>query len=110
MQSIITHPLFATFFGWLAFNVILFRIDKDEFDDEKKIFPIGAYLGYTWDNWLSSAVMIPVILFVGAKGLNLNPLAENSTDLAWSDLYYVAVGFITELVIVTWKKWKQKNK
>ena len=109
METIITHPFFATFFGWLAFNILLFSIDKDTFDDQKRVFPIKEYIGYTWDNWLRSLLMIPVILFVGAKALNLNPLADGNSDLACNDAYYVGVGFITELVIVTWKKWKAKN-
>lgn len=106
MENIITHPLFATFFGWFAFQLLMLSIYKDE---NEKTFNIGAYSKDNWDNWLSSFFMIPVILFIGAKGLDLNPLSDNSSEINWHDGYYVGVGFITELVRVAWKKWKAKN-
>jgi len=107
MEPIITHPLFATFFGWLAFNVIMFRIEKDAFDDRGENFPLWKYMARVWDNWLASGVMIPVILFVGYRQLDINPLVEGVHG--WNDLYFLNAGFAPELLIVAWKKWKNKN-
>lgn len=106
MEHFIT-PISAALFGWLAFNVILFRVAKDEYDDQDKTFPIKKYFSYVWDNWLASLVMIPVLLYIGGRGLGIT---FDGNNLAWNDAYYPASGFITELVIVAWKKWKNKNK
>lgn len=108
MKDIITHPLFATFFGWLAFNVLMFSVEKDVFDKAHKLFPIKEYILYTWDNWLRSLVFIPLILFVGYNQLDLNPLVEGVHG--WNDLYYLSAGFAPELAIVAWNKWKGKSK
>ncbi len=107
-MNLFTHPITATVFGWAFFNVLLFRIDKDIFDSEKKQFPIKEYIGYTWDNWLSSLFGIPLLIFIGAKGLSLPFTSDGS--LQWSELYYLCSGFLTEFCIVSWKKWKEKNK
>lgn len=97
----------AALFAWLAFNVIVLRIEKDTFDSQNKGFPIKEYAAKTWDNWLASLVMIPVLLYVGYKKLNLGVVGEHSIE--WSDLYYLGSGFITELVIKAYEKWKNKN-
>lgn len=105
-EYIFTHPLFAVFAGWFAWNVLMFRIEKDKFDKDKKIFPIGEYVMYTWDNWLASLVFIPVLLFAGYKGLNMNPFADHSVE--WSDLFYLCSGFAPEFVLFLYDKWKNK--
>lgn len=100
------NPITAAVFGWLAFNVMLLRIDKEEYDNSKKMFPLREYFMYVWDNWLASLLMIPILLYVGQNQLNIT-LDEH--NLQWNNLYYVGAGFFTELVIVAWKKWKSKN-
>lgn len=107
MEEIFIHPLFAVLAGWFAWNVLMFSIEKDTFDKEKKIFPIGEYILYTWDNWLRSLVFIPVLLFAGYKNLDLNPLV--ATEVGWNDLYFLCSGFAPELVIYAWNKWKSKQ-
>jgi hypothetical protein len=96
----------AAFFGWLAFSVIVLRIDKDKFDSEGKAWPIGAYASKTWDNWLASFVMIPVLVWAGYKQLELGVLFDHG--VRWSDAYYLLSGFATELIIIAYTKWKNK--
>ena len=97
----------AAFFGWLAFNVIIFRIEKDKFDQGDLSFPLSKYIIKTWDNWIASLCMIPVLIFVGYKQLDLGVLITDH-NIKWSDAYYLLSGFSTELIIVSWTKWKSK--
>lgn len=102
--------IYASIAGWLAFNVILFRIEKDRFDKIGERFPLTKYVSETWDNWLASFVFLPVLWYIGYKQLALDPFADlEVTKMQWSDLYYVCSGFIVELIIVTYQKWKGKQ-
>lgn len=107
MQHIFIHPIAAAVFGWLAFNVLLFRIEKDQADDAGQHFNLGKYVQKTWDNWLASFFFIPVLLFIGYNRLEIGMIDAQS--FKWSDLYYLCSGFAAEVVIVAWKKWKNKN-
>lgn len=107
MEHFLVDPIFAALFGWLAFNVILFRIEKDKADDSDLQFNIKGYFLKVWDNWLASLVCVPIVLYLGYKQLSIGMIdAENPQ---WQDLYYLGAGFLPELVIVAWKKWKAKN-
>lgn len=97
----------AAFFGWLAFNVIMLRIDKDKFDANDQKWPIGKYAQKTWDNWIASLVMIPVLVWAGYKQLDFGVLLSDHS-IKWSDAYYLCSGFATELVIVAIQKWNKK--
>ena len=98
--------------GWFAWNVMILRIDKDAYDTTGKTFPISEYASKTWDNWLASLAMIPILLFIGYRQMNLDPMAVIDVQhLKWSDLYYLGSGFFTEAVMYAYKKWKnQKEK
>lgn len=99
--------ILVTLAGWLAWNVIIFRIDKDNRDEKGEPFPLKQYAIQSWDNWLSSLVMIPVILYLGYKGLGFNAFGSiGLSDLGWSDAYYLGSGFFTEAAIYAIKKWK----
>lgn len=99
--------ILITIAAWVAWNVIIFRIDKDQYDDRKEEFPLWQYVKHSYDNWLASLVMIPVILWMGYKGLGFNVFANIGMDkLEWSDAYYLGSGFFTEALIFAIKKWK----
>lgn len=99
------------FVGWLGWNIIIFRIDKDQNDDQKIPFPFKQYALQSYDNWLSSLVMIPVLLYIGDKGLNLpGSIFGFDHDLQWQDLYYLGAGFFTEVIIWAIKKYKASRK
>lgn len=105
MEAIFSNPIFAALFGWLAFNVILFSIKKDSFDDRDEVFPLRQYMGKVWDNWLASLLMIPILVYIGANKLNID---IDALHLQWNDLYYPMSGFATELVVEMWKKWNHR--
>ena len=99
--------IFITLAGWLAWNTIIFRIDKDKYDDRNEAFPLKQYVLQSYDNWLASLFMIPVLLYMGYKGLGFNVFSGIGMDkLEWSDAYYLGSGFFTEAVIFAIKKWK----
>jgi hypothetical protein len=107
MKHIFIDPFFAAFFGWLAFNVILFRIEKDKADDLSESFDLKKYFLKSWDNWLASLVCVPIVLYLGANQIGIGVIDAENPD--WKDLYYLGAGFLPELIIVAWKKWKAKN-
>lgn len=97
--------------GWLGWNIVIFRIDKDQHDDQKIDFPLKQYFLQSWDNWLSSLIMVPVLLYIGDRGLHLpGSIFGFDGDMAWSDLYYLGAGFFTEAIIWAIKKYKAARK
>ncbi len=94
----------AALAGWLAWNVLMLSIYKDE---NEKTCNLKAYKDEHWDNWLASLVMIPILIFFGYKGLDLGVIEMG--NLKWSDSFYVCSGFATELVKMAYKKWRDKN-
>lgn len=100
--------ILITLCGWIAWNAIIFRIDKDKYDDESKVMDLRQYALQSWDNWLTSLCMVPILLYIGWKGLGIEGafLSIDMEKLEWSDLYYLGSGFFTELVIFGIKKWK----
>jgi hypothetical protein len=104
--------ILITVIGWFAWNAIIFRIDKDQYDEKGIDFPLKQYALQSWDNWLTSACMIPVLLYIGYKGLGIEGafLSIDVEKLEWSDLYYLGSGFFTEAVIFGIKKYKAARK
>lgn len=96
--------------GWFLWNMVAFRIEKDPYDDRGEKFPFREYVSRVWDNWLASLVMIPVLLFLGYRGLDLNPMAVFGTEkIGWQDTYYLGAGFFTEALMYAIKKWRAKQ-
>lgn len=95
--------------GWLAWNVLLFVIEKDGYDDQEKEFPFKAYVKKRWDNWLASLVLVPVLLWLGSVGLGLNIFSPLET-LEWSDTYYLLSGCASEMAITGIKKYMAKQR
>lgn len=100
--------IFITFIGWLAWNVLVFRLEKDKYDDEGKEFPLSTYIAKTYDNWLSSLLFVPIILFMGYRQLGFNAFGTIE-EIGWNDLFYVCAGFISEAVYYMIKKWRAKQ-
>lgn len=98
-----TNPFGAAIAGWMAFNLIALSLYKDE---NEKTFALTPYVKEHWDNWIASLFLIPVLIFIGAKGLAIE---IDEKHLEWNDLYYVGSGFFTELMKMAYKKWKNKN-
>jgi hypothetical protein len=86
-------------FGWLAWNFSILSIDKDKYDTTGKAFPLKEYAHKHWDNWIGSLITIPLLLYIGYRGLDLNPLsAIDLHTVGWNDLYYMCSGFAFEAI------------
>lgn len=106
LESLLASNAFGAFIGWLVFNVIMWRIEKNKYDKLHERFPWGKYAGETYDEWLTSIVCVPLILWIGYRSLSLNPLAQglDVANLDWNDLYYLCAGFAPELIIKIFSK------
>lgn len=107
MNDIFIDPFFVAFWGWLAFNLIMLRITKDSDDDKSIDFHLKEYVKKSWDNWLTSLVCVPIVLYLGYKQLNIGLVDFDHPKIF--DLYYLGAGFLPELIIVAFKKWRSKN-
>jgi len=108
MNHIFIDPFYAALFGWLAFNVIMFSMEKDGADQLNVEFSPLQYFYKKWDNWLASLICVPIVLYLGYHNLNIGMIDIESPK--WAYLYYLGAGFLPELVIAWYKKWKLKNK
>jgi len=108
MNHFFVDPFFAALFGWLAFNLIMFSMYKDEFDNTNLSFSIKSYILKTWDNWLASLFCVPIVLYLGYHNLSIGVIDIEAPK--WSYLYYLGAGFLPELIIVKYKEWKTKQK
>lgn len=103
LQSLLSNPIFVALAGWLAFNVLMLSMYKD---DNESTFKFFSYAKEHWDNWAASFFMIPLLLFVGYNKLGIK---IDANDLQWNDIYYPCAGFATEAIKMAYKKWKTKN-
>lgn len=106
-HSLFIDPFFAALFGWLAFNLIMFRMEKDAADDIGKPFDLWAYTCKTWDNWAASLFCVPVVLYLGYYQLDIGMIDVSHPK--WYYLYYLGAGVLPEAIIVAYKKWKSKS-
>lgn len=97
-----------TFFGWLVWNIIVLRIEKDRYDDSGHPFPLAEFARKNWDNWLSSLVVAALLLILGQNALHIINIAESSS-LTWNDSYYAGSGIITEVIIYGYAKYKRSK-
>ena len=107
MHHVFVDPFFAALFAWLAFNLVLFRMEKDQSDEKGLDFHVIEYFKRVWDNWLASLFCVPIVLYLGYYQLDIGMI--DVTHPKWYYLYYLGAGFLPEFVIVAYKKWKTKN-
>lgn len=91
--------IFITIIGWLAWNWFWFTVEKDKHDDENKDFDFTDYRKKNWENWVFSALLIPILLYYGSRGLGLDVFGIPSFEhLKWSDAFYPCVGLFSDIV------------
>jgi len=89
--------ILLTVLGWLAWNIGLFSFEKDKADDKGEVFDVRKYVRCYWDNWLFSAIFIPILIIVGIKQLGLEALPiDDAAHMKWNDLYYLGAGCAAE--------------
>lgn len=90
---------FITIWGWLAWNFFWFMVEKDKFDDADKKFPFKSYAEKNWENWVWSAILIPILLFYARIGMGFDVFGQpDFNHLKWNDAYYPCVGLFSDVV------------
>lgn len=102
---------FISFAGWFLWNLAELYIEKSEKENDKDPetnWEIKAYAISHWPLWLGSLVCVPVILWMGYRNFNIDPLGSLlGTELkAWHDIYILAAGAAFEGFIYAVKKVK----
>lgn len=95
--------------GFLFYSILMLSINKDDYDDTGKSFPIIEYAEKTWENWLLNWIGAILLLLTGHQILGVINLMED-TKLVWSDAYYAGSGFIVNFAIDKWKTYQKKKK
>ncbi len=101
--------ILITIIGWLAWNWFWFTVEKDKSDDLNEAFDFQDYRKKHWENWVFSALLIPILLFYGSRGLGLDVFGiPNFEHLQWSDAFYPCVGLFSDIVGMA-LKWSRKK-
>jgi hypothetical protein len=99
-----------TFLGWVAWNWFELSLTKDESDQRDEVFDLKKYTYKKWDNWVLTFIVATILFFVGHAGLGLALVKTFDEKMEWSDLYYLGSGFITELIIFSYRRWVKREK
>jgi hypothetical protein len=98
--------------SWLLFNAARLSMAKDsEIDNDEITWPIFSawikrYSLKSIDNWIASLFGVPILLYYGHNGLAIPDFGAGPLD--WKDGYYPAAGFVTEILMLIYKKVKSK--
>jgi len=94
---------FGTILGWLVCNLVELTLRQRELaedGDPNTNFHIKEYAKDKYLQWITSLLVGFMLLWIGAKNLNLDPLAPlTGHALGWSDLYYLGAGVAFELIV-----------
>lgn len=98
--------------GWMLWTIAELQIEKSEKEndgDDKTVFTFGDYAVKHWPLWIGSLLCIPVILWIGDRNLDINPLSSlfGEGNIAWHDLYILGSGAAFEIFIFAVKKIKK---
>lgn len=96
LEHFLKSNFFGTVVGWIVYQLIMWRREKNKYDVLHEEFPFMQYIKETYDDWITSAFCIPLLLWVGYRIADLNPIAED--PLQWNDLFYLSAGFVPELI------------
>lgn len=97
------------FVGWAAWNWFWLTVEKDIADDKNEDFDFRAYKKKHWENWVWSALLMPILLYYGVKGIGLDVFGmPNLEHLKWSDAFYPCVGLFSDVVGMA-LKWSRKK-
>ena len=95
--------------GWFAWNWFWLTVEKDVYDDRNEKFGLRDYAHKHWENWVWTALLVPILLYYGSRGLGLDVFGIPSMEnLTWSDAYYPCVGLFSDIVGMG-LKWMRKT-
>lgn len=110
MEELFNNIYVLAAYGFLIYTVVLFVMEKDEYDDADKHFSIKKYLSHNWDNWLLSLILVPVMA-TKAEWLWLGLMEIWNKTWNFYDIYYLGVGALVEFVYfgIKWIRNKRKK-
>lgn len=100
------------FVGWLLWFVAELYIEKSEKENDSNdatVFTLRDYAHSHWPIWIGSFLCIPVILWMGARNLDIDPFGSllGEGKKPWHDLYILGSGAAFELFCFGVKKIKK---
>jgi hypothetical protein len=89
--------------GWIVWNItelVVTQKELEEDGDPSTNLHLKEYAYKKIYYWIGSFFTCLLLLWIGAKGLNLDPLEPlTGHKLGWSDLYYPGAGLAFEALI-----------
>jgi hypothetical protein len=89
--------------GWFLWNwgeLVIKQKQFDEDNDPSTNFTFSEHAKKKKYGWIGSLACVPLLLWIGAKQLSLDPLAPLiGHSLGWNDLYLLAAGPAFEIII-----------
>lgn len=95
--------------GFLFYCILMLSINKDDYDDGNKAFPLIEYAEHNWDNWILNWIGAVLLLLAGQQIFGVINLMDQS-NLTWSDGWYPLSGFLVNLGVDRWKAYQKKKK
>lgn len=105
--------------GWMIWNIAEAQIEKGEKDNDQNDTTTFSYKDYAKRHvliWAGSLLCIPVLLWIGYRQLDINPMGDllGIEAKGWHDLYILGSGAAFEAFIFAVKKvqsyFKKKEK
>lgn len=93
--------------GFICYSLFMLVLNKDEYDDSGKAFPIIEYGEKNWDNWLLNWFFAILLLVSGHSIFGVINLLQD-TAFEWKDGYYAGSGFIVNFLLDRYKAMRKK--
>jgi len=103
MEEVFNNIYVLAAYGFLIYTVLMFVIEKDEYDGEGKKFCVKTYVRRNWDNWLLSLILVPIIA-TKAQDIWAGAMEIFSKEWTFYNIYYLGVGALVE-ALYTGVKW-----
>jgi len=110
MEELFDNIYVLAAYGFVIYTLVLFVMDKDEYDDADKHFSVKTYLKKNWDNWLLSLILVPIIAYK-AEGIWASIMDIAGKTWEFYDVYYLGVGAVVEGLYtgIKWIRNKRKK-
>jgi hypothetical protein len=96
---------FISIVGWFLWNWAQLTMEKKMLDEDgnpQTNFTFKDYINKQYTYWVGSLICVPVLLWIGYRNLNIDPLASLigiDAKIGWHDAYLLGSGAAFEAVI-----------
>lgn len=105
----LTTKWLIALYGWVAYNMFFFFIEKEKADKKYKKFNLLFFFNTHWDNWVITLIFsIPIVYY----GEQIHGLIMSFTEslfgfkVQWYDIFYAGPGPLVELIyFIATKVW-----